>query len=101
VKLTWTAPGDDGDKGSAALYQIKYSTKPILEFVSWPDKKDTHVAFWGAENVADEPAPKAAGSKETYTLKGLTPGKYYFALKSRDELNNQSPISNVSEADVR
>ena len=95
VTLTWTAPGDDGDKGTAAVYQIKHATKPILEFVPHPEKMDTHVAFWGSENVADEPAPKAAGGKESYTVKGLAPGKYYFAVKSRDEAPNQSPISNV------
>lgn len=101
VKLTWTAPGDDGDKGTATVYQVKYSSKPILEFVNWPDQKDTHIAFWGSENISDEPAPKAAGSKESYTLKGVAPGKYYIALKARDELNNQSAMSNVAEAEVK
>ncbi|KKL86074.1 hypothetical protein LCGC14_1948360 [marine sediment metagenome] len=100
VTLTWTAPGDDGDKGTAAVYQIKYATKPILEFVPHPEKMDTHVAFWGSENVSDEPTPKVAGGKESYTFKRLKPGKYYFALKSRDECGNQSAISNVVTAEV-
>jgi hypothetical protein len=100
VSLAWTAPGDDGGKGQAAVYQIKYATKPILEFVPWPDKKDTHVAFWGAENMPDEPTPKEAGTKQTYTFKGLKPGTYWFAIKTRDEINNQSPISNVVKLEV-
>ena len=101
VRLTWTAPGDDGKRGRAAVYQIKYAAKPIMEFVPWPDKKDTHVAFWGAEKVPDEPAPKAAGTKEAYTAKGIAAGTYYFAIKTRDEINNQSAISNVVKLEVK
>ncbi|MCX7591910.1 MAG: hypothetical protein N2255_09825 [Kiritimatiellae bacterium] len=100
VILTWTAPGDDERTGRASVYQIKYATKPILEFVPWPDKKDTHITFWGAENVSDEPQPAEAGSVQTYSLKGLAPGTYYFALKTRDEANNQSPLSNVAACQV-
>ncbi|MHC4400620.1 MAG: hypothetical protein ACYTG0_13170 [Planctomycetota bacterium] len=101
VTLTWTAPGDDGDKGTAAVYQIKHSAKPILEFVPWPEKRGTHVTFWGSENVADEPAPESAGTRQSHVFKGVKAGKYYFALKSRDERSNQSPISNVVAVDVK
>ena len=101
VTLTWTAPGDDGKAGAAAVYQIKYASKPILEFVPHPEKMDTHIAFWGSENVSDEPAPKQAGSRQSYTFAGLKPGKYYFAIKSRDESNNQSSMSKVAAAVVR
>ena len=31
VTLSWTAPGDDGDVGTAATYDIRYSTSPITE----------------------------------------------------------------------
>ena len=101
VTLTWTAPGDDGKKGRAAVYQIKHAAKPILEFVPWPAKKDTHVAFWGGENVSDEPAPRAAGAKQSYVVKDLTAGTYWFAIKTRDEVGNQSPISNVVKLEVK
>ena len=100
VTLTWTATGDDGKKGTASVYQIKYAAKPILEFVPHPEKMATHITFWGSENVSDEPAPKAAGAAESYTFKGLKPGKYYFALKARDEWNNQTPLSNVVSVEV-
>ena len=100
VTLAWTAPGDDGEKGTASVYQIKYAAKPILEFVPFPEKMKTHIAFWGSENVSDEPAPEAAGAKESYTFKGLKPGKYWFAIKTRDERNNQSKISNIVMAVV-
>ncbi|KKL86874.1 hypothetical protein LCGC14_1940360, partial [marine sediment metagenome] len=101
VKLTWTAPGDDGNKGAAAEYQIKYAAKPIIEFVTWPDKRKTHINFWGATNVPDEPAPGPAGAKQSYTVKGLSPGKYYFAIKARDEQPNEGRISNVATATVK
>ncbi|MFO7897923.1 MAG: hypothetical protein R6V58_02560 [Planctomycetota bacterium] len=101
VRLTWTASGDDEKTGTAAVYQIKVATKPILEFVPWPEKKDTHVAFWGAENVPDEPQPKRAGTKQTYTFKDLKPGTVWFAIKSRDELDNQSAISNVVKLELK
>ena len=100
VTLTWTAPGDDGKTGTASEYQIKYSTKPMLDFVPWPEKKDTHITFWGSTNVADEPAPQAAGAKESYTSKGLKPGKYWFAIKTRDVVNNLSKISNIVAVEV-
>ncbi|KKL76870.1 hypothetical protein LCGC14_2040550, partial [marine sediment metagenome] len=101
VTLTWTAPGNDGDKGAASVYQIKYAAKPIVEFVTFPDRMDTHINFWGATNVPDEPAPKAAGAGQSFTVRGLKPGKYYFAIKTRDEQPNQSPISNVVSAQVK
>jgi len=97
VTLAWTAPGDDG---TSSVYQIKYATKPILEFVTWPDKRESHINFWGATNVADEPKPGPAGAREKFTVPGLSPGTYYFALKIRDGCGNQSPLSNVVRADV-
>ena len=100
VTLTWIAPGDDGKKGKASVYQIKYATKPILEIVPFPEKMKTHITFWGSENVSDEPAPKRAGSGQSYTFTGLKPGKYFFALKTRDECNNQSEMSNVVSVEI-
>jgi hypothetical protein len=101
VTLTWTAPGDDGNKGRALVYQIKHATKPILEFVPWPEKKDSHITFWGAENIANEPAPAEAGKKESFIVKGLTNGPCFFALKTRDECSNQSLISNIASVEVK
>ena len=100
VTLTWTAPGDDGRTGTASVYQLKYAAKPILDFVPFPEKMHTHITFWGSQNVPDEPVPQAAGARETFTIKNLTPGKYYFAVKTRDESINQSPISNVVTVEV-
>lgn len=98
VKLTWTAPGDDGAKGTATVYQVKYDDLPIVEETSG-GKID--VNFWAATNVSGEPEPKRAGTRQQMVVAGLTPGTYHFAIKTRDELNNESAISNVVTVMVR
>ncbi|MEJ2721128.1 MAG: hypothetical protein P8181_08290, partial [bacterium] len=86
LALVWTAPGDDGTKGTAARYDIRFSKSPITE--------DT----WDQTAPLDStiiPAPKPAGQIETIVVSGLESGMtYYFALKTRDEVPNESDISN-------
>jgi subtilisin family serine protease/PKD repeat protein len=85
VRLTWTATGSNGTSGTAALYDLRYSTAPI-DATSFP----------AATLAVGEPAPKAAGSAETFTVTGLTPGTtYYFALDVLDGAGNHSGLSNV------
>ena len=86
ITLTWTAPGDDGSTGTAASYDIRYSTATITD------------ANWGsATQCAGEPAPQPAGSSESFTVTGLNANTmYYFALKTSDEVPNESPLSNVA-----
>jgi hypothetical protein len=93
--LTWTAPGDDGSQGTASEYQVKYATVPIKERSDWRNKPKGEISFWAATNCKGEPRPRKAGSKETFTVKGLKPGTYWFALKTYDEQPNQSDLSNV------
>lgn len=83
--ITWKAPGDDGPYGIASEYDIRYSTNPINE------------QDWGsADMVQDEPRPQVANSDETYTFTGLLPGRqYYLGVKTRDEANNWSGLSNI------
>lgn len=85
VTLTWTAPGDDGTTGTAASYDIRYSMSPISD------------ATWAsALQAGGEPAPKPAGTPDTFVVLYLAPGvTYYFALKTADETPNWSAISNV------
>ena len=35
VTLSWTAPGDDGNWGTATEYDIRYSQSPITTEVQW------------------------------------------------------------------
>lgn len=124
VKLTWTAPGDDGLEGTAGSYQLKYSRgAPITDQVEhwnsaeqtgWPDmrkplplsrsayyKKATlflnnrEKSFWAAENVDGEPAPGKPGSQESMVISGLEPGVYSFAMVTWD--NFKAEYKNVSK----
>ncbi|MCD9025942.1 fibronectin type III domain-containing protein [Cohnella silvisoli] len=85
VNLTWTAPGDDGTTGTAASYDIRYSTSAI-----------TSGTWATATQVTGEPAPAAAGTAQSLTVNGLAASTtYYFALKTKDEVPNESGLSNV------
>jgi subtilisin family serine protease len=87
VTLSWTATGDDGATGRAGYYDVRYSSAPITD------------ANWAvATPAAGEPAPRAAGSGESFTVNGLEPGTlYYFAVKVKDNAGNVSALSNVSQ----
>jgi len=85
IRLNWTAPGDDGMVGTAAQYDIRYSTAVI-----------TAANFNSATAVTTPPTPLAAGTYQNYTVSGLQSGAtYYFAMKTADEVPNWSAISNV------
>ncbi len=84
TKLTWSAPGDDGDVGTAASYDLRYSNVSISQ--------QNGVS---AIKIQEPPAPKAAGETETYNVTGLSAStKYYFAIRAVDDSENWSPISN-------
>jgi len=88
INLTWTAPGDDENTGTASQYDIRYSTSLITE-ANWAS----------ATQCIDEPAPQPAGNLESFTVTGLSSDTaYYFALKTRDEVPNWSGLSNVVNA---
>jgi hypothetical protein len=89
VTLSWTAPGDDGNTGRAALYELRYSDQPITA-------QDT-VSWWGSASVVGAlPVPQSAGARESFTVPGLTTGvTYYFVLRTYDEIPNVSAFSNV------
>lgn len=88
LTLTWTAPGDDGNLGTASLYDLRMSTDPISEAM-WED----------AERIFTAPPPSPAGYQERYTADGLRPATtYYFSLKTADEVPNWSGVSNMAQA---
>jgi len=85
VQLTWTAVGDDGLTGMAAAYDIRYA---LIQITS---------ATWDvATQASTEPAPEAAGTQQTLTISGLLADRdYYFAMTTRDEVPNESGLSNI------
>ena len=87
--LNFTAPGDDGNTGTATSYDIRYSTSAISD------------QYWKDAVPVETPAPLAAGSAQSATVTGLAPGAtYYFALKATDKVGLQSPLSNVASVYV-
>ncbi|MDI6792534.1 MAG: VWA domain-containing protein [bacterium] len=86
ITLTWTAPGDDGDSGTASSYDIRYSTSIITED-NWNQ----------ADMCEGEPNPEIAGTLQEFAVSGLMPGStYYFAIKAFDEELNSSALSNTA-----
>ena len=86
IDLTWRAPGDDGNSGQATQYDIRYFTASISDS-NWAN----------ATQCQNEPVPAVAGGRQTFVVTGLQPGtQYYFAMKTRDEVNNWSSISNIA-----
>ncbi len=85
ITLSWTAPGDDSTVGTAAQYDLRYSTATITD------------ANWNsATQATGEPTPHVAGTAETFTVSGLQPStNYYFAIKAADDASNWSVLSNV------
>lgn len=88
VTLQWTAPGDDGMDGVAYEYDLRASYDTI-----------TPANFAAAFHIDSIYPPLPAGMTQTCEVDSLTPGqKYYFAIKTRDNIGNWSPISNCLSA---
>lgn len=83
ITLTWIASGDDGWKGVATFYDLRYSTDII-----------TSETFLSATRVDSMIVPKPAGQREIFVVKNLQPNTiYYFAIRVGDEVPNWSPIT--------
>jgi hypothetical protein len=83
--LHWTAPGDDGLIGRATAYDLRFMSVPLTEG-----------NFYLGTPVPGVPAPKLPGSAESFTVTGLLQGRvYYFALRTVDEAQNWSLVSNM------
>lgn len=82
--LSWTAPGNDGNVGTASSYDMRYSTSPINDF-NWTS----------VTQATGEPVPTVASTTQSMNISGLSPTTtYYFAIKSSDG-TNVSALSNV------
>ncbi|XP_063154284.1 calcium-activated chloride channel regulator 1-like [Candoia aspera] len=94
--LSWTAPGNDYDKGKAEKYEIKISGNPA-------ELRDTfHSAI--SVNTSDL-KPDVAGVKQSfqYKLENFTNENgttVYFAIRATDGSNNVGEVSNIARAVV-
>jgi hypothetical protein len=85
VQLSWTTPGDDSLTGTAAQFDLRYSTSAI-----------TASNFASATRWNGTPVPGPSGTRQSTTVTGLVPNTtYWFAIKTGDEVPNWSGISNI------
>jgi hypothetical protein len=85
VTLRWTTPGDDSLTGRAARFDLRYSSQTI-----------TAVNFNQATAAVNLPVPGLPGVIQSARVDALQSGRlYYFAMKTADEVNNWSAMSNV------
>ena len=92
IQLNWTATGDDGTNGTAAVYDMRYSMSPINDDID----------FSNATQVANEPFPQVSGSPESHIITGLSrKTTYYVAIKAIDNMGNASDLSNVASTTTR
>ena len=88
LALVWTAPGDDGEDGTAKRYDIRFLNQPIDE------------SNWNQATPLDSaiiPTPKEGKQIETIVLVGLDSGSLYaFALKTVDDADLWSELSNCA-----
>jgi len=88
--LTWTATGDDYDKGRAERYELRWSEDRISMM---EDKYETEGTMFEG---LDLPAPGVFGAHQSYNL--TTPKEntvLYFGLVAIDATGNRSPVSNL------
>jgi hypothetical protein len=86
VFLSWTAPGDDGDKGLVSAYLIRYSQQ-VLSGSNWDD----------ADLVDEFVIPLPPGQQQSIMLSDINPGElYYFGVKAYDDYLNESGLSNIA-----
>lgn len=83
--VAWTAPGDDGNAGQAAIYELRIATFAM-----------TAASFSSGLVVPGMPDPAPAGTRQSFVVRGLTRGtNYWLGLRTMDEVGNWSAVSNV------
>jgi subtilisin family serine protease len=89
AKITWTAPGNNGDEGTASAYDLRFSMSPITDASSFNSATPITTA-----------APDTSGTEECAIQGGLGPciATLYFAIKTWDDAFNVSGLSNVPTA---
>ena len=96
--LAWTAPGDNGDQGTAAMYDLRWITEQaVAEYGLNPDDpcdRDSDHLY----QMRGEPFPGEAGQPEIVNLiyHGLERGRtYHFCLWTLDEIGQVSKPAHI------
>ena len=106
----WTAPGDDGDKGRATLYLLRfYTEQQVADLLGVPNLNGVPFAviqtavqenFDDATQVPQFLQPQEAGSSETTSISRIDITgnvRFFYSIIANDEVGNSSPPSNVIE----
>ncbi|MFH2070021.1 MAG: lamin tail domain-containing protein, partial [Elusimicrobiota bacterium] len=89
VLLNFAAPGDDGNKGRAAYYIVRWTNVAI----------NTQALFNSATDYPNNWMPMPAGINEQLYVARLTPGAtFFFNVIAVDDSGNKSTISNSPSA---
>ncbi|MDI6641757.1 MAG: carboxypeptidase regulatory-like domain-containing protein [Elusimicrobiota bacterium] len=97
IRLTWTAPHEDGTYGSKVSgYIVKYATFSVValsgDTTAWWNHPQTIIGLEIPQSQVRKP-----GETETNSVQGLVPGiTYYFAIKSVDDAGNWSEIDTLA-----
>ncbi len=85
ITLTWKAPDDPSKRSSVNEYDLRWSASALTE-ENWES----------AHPVTGEPVPGEPGETDTFTVGGLQlAGTYYLALRTSDDKDQWSDLSNV------
>ena len=86
VRLTWSAPGDDGMEGRAAAYEVRHSASPLAP-----------ASFEGGTLVTGVPEPAAARSEEELVLGDLPEDELvHFMVRAVDDASKGSFSNGVA-----
>ena len=92
VRIEWTAPGADGDIGTATAYDIRIAEHFGSDYESWES----------AQRIPNPPAPLPAGSQQSFAFSGVAPNaRMMVRMKAVDEEDNWSEISNIGAFHTR
>ncbi|MBI4064375.1 MAG: hypothetical protein HY401_08770 [Elusimicrobia bacterium] len=85
VRLTWSAPGADGNTSTASKYVVKWDTNPVT----------SQLGFFGATTYIQTWGPLAPGGSESKTLTSLPrDATVYVRIEAVDSDGNQGYLSN-------
>ena len=95
VIVRFGGAGDDGGRGVAAKYELRYSERPLA---AGGFEAAGAVPRWSLDPLAPQPGRLAtansARDEVVAVVEGLEPGRtYYFAARATDEAGNAGPVS--------
>jgi len=96
IKLSWTAPGDDGTTGAvtSGRYRLRWSTYSAVDWAASSDQWTDYDNRW---NVEFDTATAAPLENHNYSVTGLSGGAtYFFRIWTRDENTGANTPGNRS-----